>query len=55
MFFIDVLEEPQTRGRVCFICGAGQQDSHWSNCPFGEGDADSDPDADSSEQSAELS
>jgi hypothetical protein len=54
MRYVDVLEETQPIGRVCFICGAGQRDSHWSNCPFGEGDADTDPDADSSEQSAEI-
>lgn len=57
MRFIDVLEEPQTLGRVCFICGAGEGDGHWSNCPAAPEGAmsDDDPDADSSAQSAELS
>lgn len=52
MRYIDRYEPPPEQG--CFLCGAGANDGHWSNCPYGSGDADTDPDADHSEQQCEL-
>lgn len=53
--YLDIYEEPHAHAaQPCFLCGAKDGDGHWSNCPFGSGDADTDPDADEDLRALEI-